>query len=132
MLWLRFFGCLDCGRKLKANRNRLVELKKLLQSAFEEKVLGKLPENVCISLCEKYRAEKEVVENKTGELEKKIAEINKLDEDVGAYIGRLKYYSKVKNCSVKCVCKLWNLYRWTKKTQIIYYKFISHEKLNDF
>ena len=81
-------------KQLKANKNRLVELDKLIQIAFEERVLGKMPESVCISLCEKYQAEKEAVQNMLAEIEKRLAESNKDDEDAEEYIRRLKRYGK--------------------------------------
>lgn len=81
-------------KQLKANKNRLVELDKLIQIAFEERVLGKMPESVCISLCEKYQAEKESVQRIIGEIEKRLAESNKDDEDAEEYIRRLKRYGK--------------------------------------
>lgn len=81
-------------KQLKANKNRLVELDKLIQIAFEERVLGKMPESVCISLCEKYQAEKESVQRTIGEIEKRLAESNKDDEDAEEYIRRLKRYGK--------------------------------------
>ena len=81
-------------KQLKANKNRLVELDKLIQIAFEERVLGKMPESVCIILCEKYQAEKESVQRTIGEIEKRLAESNKDDEDAEEYIRRLKCYGK--------------------------------------
>ena len=81
-------------KQLKANKNRLVELDKLIQIAFEERVLGKMPESVCIILCEKYQAEKESVQRTIGEIEKRLAESNKDDEDAEEYIRRLKRYGK--------------------------------------
>lgn len=81
-------------KQLKANKNRLVELDKLIQIAFEERVLGKMPESVCISLCEKYQAEKESVQRTIGEIEKRLAESNKDDENAEEYIRRLKRYGK--------------------------------------
>lgn len=79
-------------KQLKAYKNRLVELKKLIQSAFEEKVLKAMPESVCISLCEKYQAELESVKKNILELEKRLAEMSKDDKDAEEYIARLKRY----------------------------------------
>lgn len=81
-------------KQLKANKNRLVELDKLIQIAFEERVLGKMPESVCIGLCEKYQAERESVERQIGEIEKRLTELSKDDEDAEEYIRRLKCYGK--------------------------------------
>lgn len=81
-------------KQLKACKNRLIELDKLLQTAFEERVLGKMPESVCISLCEKYQAEMNSTKDTIAELVKRLAEINKDDEDADEYIRRIKCYGK--------------------------------------
>ena len=53
-----------------------------------------MPESVCISLCEKYQAEKEAVQNMLAEIEKRLAESNQDDADAEEYIRRLKSYGK--------------------------------------
>ena len=84
-------------KQLKVSKNRLAELDKLIQTAFEERVLGKMPESVCISLCEKYQAEKEMVQNMLDEIEKRLAESNQDDADAEDYICRLKRYGKAES-----------------------------------
>lgn len=77
----------------RALQNRRAELDRLLQSAFEEKVLGNLPESVCASLCETYAAE-------ISEREKEIAAIGKrLEEAQSADAGAEEYASRLKRCA---------------------------------
>ena len=59
---------LAAEKQLRSLINRIAELNELIRSAFEEKVLGSLPESVCRSLCEKYLEEKEDAEKRTAEL----------------------------------------------------------------
>lgn len=47
----------DVKKALKRAEKRLLELDKLLEAAFEEKVAGKIPESVCVKRIEKYTAE---------------------------------------------------------------------------
>ena len=47
----------DVKRELKRTERRVAELDKLISAAFEEKVAGKIPENVCLQLIDKYTAE---------------------------------------------------------------------------
>ena len=61
-------------RRLKAHKSRLAELDKLMQTAFEERVLGNLPDCVCIKLCEKYRAEAEALQGAINALEKRLVQ----------------------------------------------------------
>ena len=53
-----------------------------------------MPESVCISLFEKYQAEKESIQRTIGEIEKRLAESNQADDEAEEYIRRLKCYGK--------------------------------------
>lgn len=79
-------------KQLNAYRKRLIETDKLIQSAFEERVLGNMPESVSASLCEKYMAERETVLRNIGELEKRLAETDEADGASDEYIRKLKGY----------------------------------------
>ncbi|MDE5547695.1 MAG: recombinase family protein [Clostridia bacterium] len=79
-------------RNLKAYQTRLAELEKLIQSAFEEKVLGSLPEAVCRGLCEKYQKEKISVEEEIAKIKNRLAEAGEGEEDADEYIKRVKAY----------------------------------------
>ena len=58
---------------LVATEKRLAELSKLTQSIYEDKVMGRIPETVCVQLMNQYEAERtEKLEQRThlsGELE---------------------------------------------------------------
>ena len=69
------------------------ELDGLIQSVYEDKVAGKVPEKVCIGLLEKYQAEKDKLSVEYEELEKR-SEVARQDErDVDEYIRRMKSYA---------------------------------------
>ncbi len=78
------------GEQLKAYQRRLEELDRLLQSAFEEKVLKNLPESVFAGLCEKYRSERERILKAKENAEARRPQ----GEESGAeaYVRRLKRY----------------------------------------
>lgn len=44
--------------EIKTLSARLAEFEKLTQSIYEDKVLGKIPENVCTTLIQKYETER--------------------------------------------------------------------------
>ena len=52
------------GDVLEATQNRInqanAELDKLISSVYEDKVSGKIPEDICVGLLEKYQAEKRI------------------------------------------------------------------------
>ncbi len=73
--------------------NRIAELVKLIQSAYEDKVLGRVPEDVCIELLNKYQAEKKDLQAEYDELQLR-SEAERQDEaDVDEYIRRVKAYA---------------------------------------
>ena len=80
--------------ELRSLKKRLSELDKLIASAFEEKVLGSLPENVCKDLCEKFFSEKESASRRISDLEKSLQQ-DSAEEGAEKYLLRLKQYA---NC----------------------------------
>ena len=80
------------NKQLKAKRRRMEELDMLICSAFEDKVLKKMPESLCNSLCEKYQAEQETLKTEIAALERKMQEESKDEADVEEYIRRIKLY----------------------------------------
>lgn len=126
-------------KQLKACKNRLDELDKLIQSAFESKVLGNLPASVCTSLCEKYQIEKMTLEEEIDKLEKRLAEASKDEEDVEEYIRRLKRYGSCEELTREMCLQLIDFITVGEKSANgenrmihIYYKLICKENLRDF
>ena len=81
-------------KQLRALKNRLCELDKLIESAFESKVLGGMPESVSISLCAKYQAEKESVERNICEIEARLSKTDSDDKAAAEYIEKLQRYAQ--------------------------------------
>ncbi|MDE7158519.1 MAG: DUF4368 domain-containing protein [Clostridiales bacterium] len=79
--------------RLKAYKNRLAELNKLIQAAFEERTLKNMPESVYAELCEKYKKERCAVEEEIIKLEQRLATAGgqKGEEE---YIQKLKQYGR--------------------------------------
>ena len=125
-------------KQLKAYKNRLVEVDKLIQSAFEEKVLGNLPEIVCISLCEKYQTEREAVLRDITAIEKRLSESNKDEEDAEEYIQKLKRYGNCDSLTREMCLQLIDYItvgekKCNEEREInIYYKFLSGESFKEF
>ncbi|MGN1103879.1 MAG: recombinase family protein [Candidatus Coproplasma sp.] len=120
-------------RKLKALKNRLEELNKYIQSAFEEKVKGNLPESVCSRLCSNYQTEIDEIERTIEETEKRLTEEENID-DVEEYIRRLKKYASLEKLSRETVLQLIDFIvvgekadDLTQREIDIYYKFIGNE-----
>ncbi len=83
-------------KRLNIAEKRLDELNRLLQSIYEDKVFGKIPEEVCAELIEKYQAERTVVANEVDVLSKKLSEVRNDEADVDEFIRRVKNYVALK------------------------------------
>ena len=80
-------------KRLLADKKRLTELEKLIQSVYEDKVSGKIPEEICIGLMEKYLEEKKSLSARVSESEAILTENEKNTADVDEFIRRLKKYA---------------------------------------
>lgn len=82
-------------KKLQTAQNRLTELDRLIVSVYEDKVLKKVPEEICVNLLNKYQTEKTALQAEVLTLEKKVADTAREENDVDEFIRRLKRYTDV-------------------------------------
>ena len=82
-------------KKLTQSTRRLAELDKLIGSVYEDKVLGKIPEEVCINLLQKYQNEKKSLTETVTALEQKAQTVRDDAANADEFIRRLKAYLEV-------------------------------------
>ena len=80
-------------KQLKALQSRLAELEKLTQAAFEEKVLGCLPQDVFSDLCEKYQSERREILQAKSKLEGRLCRPDPDGKAAEAYARRFRRYA---------------------------------------
>lgn len=127
-------------KQLKAKRRRMEELDALIRAAFEDKVLKRMPEGLCNTLCEGYQAEQETLRGEIAALEKKLQEESKDEADVEEYIRRIKLYGSCPELTREMCLQLIEFITVDAKTQRnnrwhapaprnihIYYKLIDKE-----
>lgn len=108
----------------------------LIQNIYEDKVLGKVSEDVAIKLMAKYEAEQKELSAEVSELEAKISTIKQNEEDVELFIERLKKYTDVQELTREMCLELieyiiLDAYVEGKSREIyIYYKLLD-EPLSD-
>lgn len=61
-------------KELQVKRKRTEELSRLMQLAYEDRLKGKMPEDICISFIQKYSEEQKRLETEIAELEEKLTE----------------------------------------------------------
>ena len=115
-------------------KKRLDELDKLIQGIYEDKVLGRVPEDVCISLLEKYSTEKKSLSAEY-EMILEREKTNKQDEaDVDEFMSRLRKYAGATELTREMCLDLIgyvtvdeNTGRTKPRKIHIYYKFLDKE-----
>lgn len=82
-------------RKLKSGKRRYDELGKLIQSIYEDKVRGRIPEEVCVELMQKYQTERNALQTEIAELESRCNQSRQNEADVDEFMSRIKRYANV-------------------------------------
>lgn len=89
-------------RELKAKQKRLEELSHLMQVAYEDRVKGKIPEDICIGFIEKYSAEQKTLKEEIATLEVKYLRLRVQPKTWTTLYGTLRSIWKYPNLHVKC------------------------------
>ena len=84
----------DRKRANQINR-RLTELERLIVAAYEDKVVGRIPEDICVGLLNKYQDEKNELLTERSKIETRQANQSKEIADVNEFVRRLKSYMQV-------------------------------------
>lgn len=117
---------------------RIDELGKLMQTLYEDRVLGKMPEKTCTTMIEKYQAELDGLEAELAELNKRSDAERECERDVDEYIRRLKSYAGAEKLTREMALDLIEYitidanprnHKVTRKINV-YYKLVD-KKLND-
>lgn len=123
-------------KKLNDSKHRLAELENLMQSVYEDKVMGKIPEHICVNFLEKYEAEQQELRAVIADLEERLSAEKQDREDVEEFIRRLKKYVDVQTLTRELGLELIEYvtvgaYTPNEPREInIYYKFLD-KPLND-
>ena len=123
-------------KELNDSKHRLAELENLMQSVYEDKVMGKIPEHICVSFLEKYEAEQQELRAVIADLEERLSAEKQDREDVEEFIRRLKKYVDVQTLTRELGLELIEYvtvgaYTPNEPREInIYYKFLD-KPLND-
>lgn len=80
-------------KRLQDITKRLDDLDRLIETAYEDRALGRVPEKVCIPLLEKYQAEKDMLTTEYDELHQRTQTEQQDEADVDEYIRRLRSYA---------------------------------------
>lgn len=79
-------------KELQAKQKRTEELSRLMQLAYEDRLKGKMPEDICISFIQKYSEEQKRLETEISTLETKLTEANNTKQSADDFICNIKKY----------------------------------------
>lgn len=122
-------------KTVKALGKRLAELEKLLQSTYEDKVKGMIPEAVCVELMNKYQTERTEKAGQLKELERRMEESRTVQNDVQEWVSLIRQYRSIETLDRETLLRLIDkieigeqqIVDGQKEREIkIYYKFVGY------
>lgn len=93
-------------KRLNDIRARLAELDKIMQTLYEDRVLGKIAEDVCSNFLDKYQSEKKQLEEELSGLMESVNSVTKDEQDVDEFIRRLKKYANAETLTREMALEL--------------------------
>ena len=82
-------------KELQGKRKRKEELSRLMQVAYEDRVKGKMPEDICIGFIQKYSEEQKRLEAEIAESETRLTETGNTIQSADEFIRNIKKYLEV-------------------------------------
>lgn len=79
-------------KELQVKRKRTEELSRLMQLAYEDRLKGKMPEDICIGFIQKYSEEQKKVDAEIAELEGRLTETTNTIQSADEFIRNIKKY----------------------------------------
>ena len=79
-------------KELQGKHKRTEELSRLMQVAYEDRLKGKMPEDICIGFIQKYSDEQKKIESEITELEAKLTETTNTMQSADDFIRNIKKY----------------------------------------
>ena len=79
-------------KELQLKRKRTEELSRLMQIAYEDRLKGKMPEDICLSFIQRYSEEQKKLEAEIEELEERLTETENTIQSADDFIRNIKKY----------------------------------------
>ena len=126
--------------EVNAISKRLPELDKLIMSAYEDKVLGRVPESVCIQLLNQYEVERREKQDRRKELTEQLAVSRENEKSVDAWLDMMQDYAQLEELDrptlVRLIEKIVIGDRYTvddheERDIHIYYNFVGYIEIEE-
>lgn len=90
-------------KELQGKKKRIEELSRLMQIAYEDRMKGKMPEDICVEFIRKYSDEKKTLAEEITELETRLTETESKQQSADDFIRDIKNISMRPNSRERCV-----------------------------
>ena len=106
-----------------------------MQSAYEDKVLGKIPENLCVQLLNGYEAERKAKQERRRELTERLAASRENEQSVDAWLDMVQDYYDLQELDRPTLMRLIQKIEISEKYTVdgheerdihIYYNFVGY------
>ncbi len=94
------------SKKIQNTEKRLSELNDRIKSLYEDKCLGKIPEDIALSLIKDFTLEKSELESKLPKLKKEMVETNEIVGNINEWLDMISAYEKIEKLDREIVCGL--------------------------
>ena len=92
--------------KIKSIEKRLQEVNSRMKNIYEDKCLGKIPEDIAFGLMKDFTTEKNELETKLPKLKNKIDNINETVGNINEWIDMISAYENITELDREIVCGL--------------------------
>jgi len=79
-------------KELQAKKRRMEDLSRMIKVAYEDRVKGKIPEDICIGLIQEYSDEQKTLTSEITDLETKLTETENTKQSADDFIRNIKKY----------------------------------------
>ena len=79
-------------KELQIKRKRTEELSRLMQLAYEDRLKGKMPEDICLNFIQRYSEEQKKLEAEIAELEERLTETTNTIQSADEFIRNIEKY----------------------------------------
>lgn len=92
--------------KIKTTENRLFEINDRIKNLYEDKCLGKIPEDIAINLMRDFTVEKADLEKSLPELKNKLVNMNETVGSINEWLDMISAYENITELDRETVCGL--------------------------
>ena len=107
----------------------------MIQAAYEDKVLGRIPESVCINLLNQYEAERKEKQERSRELTEQLAASRESEKSVDAWLDMMQDYAQLETLDRPTLVRLIQKIEISERHTVdgheerdihIYYNFVGY------